>query len=122
MAREVNTVLGQILAEQRGISEAKAEEIVKNMRAANQYQVRRIAYSHKSFATDANVYHRRMSGHRVSLCYVTRSKESRRKMEKASTPSYRGAKLLCVRGMCVWMCARLLYQHRAAYVVHIGSG
>ncbi len=40
MAREVNTVLGQILAEQRGISDAKADEIVKNMRAANQYQVR----------------------------------------------------------------------------------
>jgi len=40
MAREVNTVLAQILAEQRGISEAKAEEIVKNMRAANHYQVR----------------------------------------------------------------------------------
>ncbi|EON98957.1 putative nadph-cytochrome p450 reductase protein [Phaeoacremonium minimum UCRPA7] len=38
MAREVNTVLAQILSEQRGISEAKAEEIVKNMRAANQYQ------------------------------------------------------------------------------------
>jgi NADPH-ferrihemoprotein reductase len=40
MAREVNTVLAQILAEQRGISEAKAEEVVKNMRASNQYQVR----------------------------------------------------------------------------------
>jgi hypothetical protein len=39
MAREVNTILAQILAEQRGISEAKAEEVVKNMRAANQYQV-----------------------------------------------------------------------------------
>ncbi|KAI1377725.1 NADPH-cytochrome P450 reductase [Hypoxylon crocopeplum] len=39
MAREVNTVLGQIIAEKRGIPEAKAEEIVKNMRAANQYQV-----------------------------------------------------------------------------------
>lgn len=38
MAREVNTVLAQILAENRGITEAKAEEIVKNMRAANQYQ------------------------------------------------------------------------------------
>lgn len=38
MAREVNAVLAQILAEQRGITEAKAEEIVKNMRAANQYQ------------------------------------------------------------------------------------
>ncbi|KAI1639803.1 NADPH-cytochrome P450 reductase [Biscogniauxia mediterranea] len=40
MAREVNTVLAQIIAEQRGIPEAKAEEIVKNMRASNQYQVR----------------------------------------------------------------------------------
>lgn len=40
MAREVNSVLAQILAEGRGVSEAKGEEIVKNMRAANQYQVR----------------------------------------------------------------------------------
>ncbi|KAK5660215.1 hypothetical protein OQA88_12749 [Cercophora sp. LCS_1] len=38
MAREVNTVLAQILAEERGIPETKAEEIVKNMRASNQYQ------------------------------------------------------------------------------------
>ncbi|KAK0715735.1 NADPH-cytochrome P450 reductase [Lasiosphaeris hirsuta] len=38
MAREVNLVLGKILSEQRGIPETKAEEIVKNMRAANQYQ------------------------------------------------------------------------------------
>ncbi|CAK7228067.1 hypothetical protein SCUCBS95973_006755 [Sporothrix curviconia] len=38
MAREVNSVLAQILASQRGISEAKGEEIVKNMRASNQYQ------------------------------------------------------------------------------------
>ncbi|KAI0594055.1 NADPH-cytochrome P450 reductase [Biscogniauxia sp. FL1348] len=38
MAREVNTVLAQIIAEQRGIPEAKAEEMVKNMRASNQYQ------------------------------------------------------------------------------------
>jgi hypothetical protein len=41
MAREVNAILAQILAEQRGITETKAEDIVKNMRAANQYQVRR---------------------------------------------------------------------------------
>ncbi|RYP91390.1 hypothetical protein DL770_002530 [Monosporascus sp. CRB-9-2] len=40
MAREVNTVLAQIIAEERGIPESKGEEIVKNMRAANQYQVR----------------------------------------------------------------------------------
>lgn len=39
MAREVNTVLAQILSGERGIPEAKAEEIVKQMRAANQYQV-----------------------------------------------------------------------------------
>jgi methyl coenzyme M reductase alpha subunit len=40
MAREVNTVLAKIIAEQRGIPEEKAEEIVKSMRSANQYQVR----------------------------------------------------------------------------------
>jgi hypothetical protein len=39
MAREVNTVLAQILSGERNIPEAKAEEIVKQMRAANQYQV-----------------------------------------------------------------------------------
>ncbi|KAK0391239.1 hypothetical protein NLU13_0740 [Sarocladium strictum] len=38
MAREVNAVLVKIIAESRGVSEAKAEEIVKSMRAANQYQ------------------------------------------------------------------------------------
>lgn len=40
MAREVNSVLVKIIAEHRDKTEAKAEEIVKNMRAANQYQVR----------------------------------------------------------------------------------
>lgn len=40
MAREVNATIGRILAQNRGIPETKAEEIVKNMRAANQYQVR----------------------------------------------------------------------------------
>lgn len=40
MAREVNAVLAQIIANQRNIPEAKGEEIVKAMRAANQYQVR----------------------------------------------------------------------------------
>ncbi|KAL2023415.1 hypothetical protein VTK56DRAFT_2772 [Thermocarpiscus australiensis] len=38
MAREVNAVLAQILAAERGIPEARAEDIVKQMRAANQYQ------------------------------------------------------------------------------------
>ncbi|KAL2267683.1 hypothetical protein VTJ83DRAFT_4960 [Remersonia thermophila] len=38
MAREVNAVLAQIIASERGIPEAKAEEIVKQMRSSNQYQ------------------------------------------------------------------------------------
>lgn len=38
MAREVNTVLAQIIAEQRGIPESKAEDIVKAMRNSNAYQ------------------------------------------------------------------------------------
>jgi NADPH-ferrihemoprotein reductase len=42
MAREVNATLANILSEQRGIPESKAEEVVKSMRAANQYQVRLI--------------------------------------------------------------------------------
>ena len=40
MAREVNAVLAQIIAEGRGVSEAKGEEVVKSMRSSNQYQVR----------------------------------------------------------------------------------
>lgn len=39
MAREVNAVLATIIAEHRGITEQKAEEVVKSMRSANQYQV-----------------------------------------------------------------------------------
>ncbi|TVY83604.1 NADPH--cytochrome P450 reductase, partial [Lachnellula suecica] len=38
MAREVNIVLAKIIAEQRGVPEAKAEEVVKAMRSASQYQ------------------------------------------------------------------------------------
>jgi NADPH-ferrihemoprotein reductase len=38
MAREVNTLLSKIISQQRNISEQKAEEIVKAMRASNQYQ------------------------------------------------------------------------------------
>jgi NADPH-ferrihemoprotein reductase len=38
MAREVNVLLGKIISKQRGIPETKAEEIVKAMRASNQYQ------------------------------------------------------------------------------------
>ena len=38
MAREVSDVLCQIVSEQRGVPKQKGEEIVKGMRAANQYQ------------------------------------------------------------------------------------
>ncbi|KAF2180024.1 hypothetical protein K469DRAFT_593527 [Zopfia rhizophila CBS 207.26] len=38
MAREVNTLLGKIIAKHRNVSETKGEEIVKAMRASNQYQ------------------------------------------------------------------------------------
>lgn len=38
MAREVNVILGQIIAEQRGVSPQKGEEIVKGMRTSNLYQ------------------------------------------------------------------------------------
>jgi len=38
MAREVNVLLAKIISKQRGVSESKAEDIVKAMRASNQYQ------------------------------------------------------------------------------------
>ena len=38
MAREVNTLLGKIISKYRNVSETKGEEIVKAMRASNQYQ------------------------------------------------------------------------------------
>jgi NADPH-ferrihemoprotein reductase len=38
MAREVNAVLGQIIAEQRAISPEKGEDIVKHMRSSGTYQ------------------------------------------------------------------------------------
>jgi NADPH-ferrihemoprotein reductase len=38
MAREVNSLLGQIIAQQRGVDEARGEELVKQMRNSNQYQ------------------------------------------------------------------------------------
>lgn len=38
MAREVSVVMGQIVAEQRGLSSEKGEEIIKAMRSSNQYQ------------------------------------------------------------------------------------
>ena len=39
MAREVNTIVGQIMAQERNMPEWKGEELVKNMRASNHYQV-----------------------------------------------------------------------------------
>ncbi|KAK3709465.1 hypothetical protein LTR37_010838 [Vermiconidia calcicola] len=38
MARDVNETLSQLISDQRGVSKQKGEEIVKSMRAANQYQ------------------------------------------------------------------------------------
>lgn len=38
MAREVNILLGKIISKYRNVSEQKGEEIVKAMRASNQYQ------------------------------------------------------------------------------------
>lgn len=38
MAREVSTVLVQIISEQRGIPIATAEELVRGMRTSGQYQ------------------------------------------------------------------------------------
>lgn len=40
MAREVHSTLVRIVSEQRGITEQKAEDVIKSMRSANQYQVR----------------------------------------------------------------------------------
>lgn len=66
MAREVNAILVKIIAEHRDKSDAKAEEIVKNMRAANQYQVRTgMPPTRRQVSTDSNtLISRRMSGHR----------------------------------------------------------
>jgi hypothetical protein len=55
--------LAQILSENRGITEAKAEEIVKNMRAANQYQVS-LSTRSDSIPQTLTFIHRRTSGHR----------------------------------------------------------
>lgn len=64
MAREVNTVLAQIIAEGRGVSEQKGEEVVKSMRAANQYQVRPSASCARSQTCQLT---RRRPGGRVVL-------------------------------------------------------
>lgn len=38
MAREVSEILASIISEQRGVDKKKGEDVVKSMRAANQYQ------------------------------------------------------------------------------------
>lgn len=38
MAREVNEVLGQIISQERGIDDKKAEQVVKSMRSSGVYQ------------------------------------------------------------------------------------
>jgi hypothetical protein len=71
------------MAEQRGIPEAKAEEIVKSMRSANQYQVSPLIFStypcpvsrppgvarELSHQTDADIStsHRKTSGRRLTI-------------------------------------------------------
>lgn len=52
MAREVNNVLANIIAEYRGIPAEKGEDVVKAMRTANQYQVR--FYRCKNVGINAN--------------------------------------------------------------------
>lgn len=39
MAREVNNVLGRIIASERGLTESQGEDIVKRLRNSNLYQV-----------------------------------------------------------------------------------
>lgn len=71
MAREVNAVLAQILSAERGIPEAKGEEIVKQMRQANQYQVCSPLSSRLPGCDQkvANLSDRRMCGRkRISYC------------------------------------------------------
>ena len=38
MAREVNTILAEIISSQRGVSGSKGEDVVKQMRSSNTYQ------------------------------------------------------------------------------------
>lgn len=38
MAREVNTIVGQIMAKERGLPEGKGEELVRAMRTSGTYQ------------------------------------------------------------------------------------
>lgn len=40
MAREVNNVLGTIIASERGLTEEQGHELVKRLRSSNLYQVR----------------------------------------------------------------------------------
>lgn len=66
MAREVNNVLAGIIAENRGISEAKGEEVVKSMRSSNQYQVRITDVIIKFPSLMANV---NLGGCLVMICF-----------------------------------------------------
>jgi hypothetical protein len=61
MAREVNAALIKITAEQRGIPDAKAEEIVKSMRSANQYQVCRFCIPRFTHSDIRSAFRTRLS-------------------------------------------------------------
>lgn len=73
MAREVNTVLAQIISTERGIPETKAEEVVKQMRASNQYQVRLRSLRLLKRDPLLTLSNRRMCGHKqAGVQWVTR--------------------------------------------------
>ncbi|KAI6709539.1 hypothetical protein JHW43_007944 [Diplocarpon mali] len=57
MAREVNTALAKIMAEQRGIAESKAEEIVKAMRLPSRYLFRPLAPDHIPLLLPTQLHH-----------------------------------------------------------------
>jgi len=94
MAREVNTVLAQVIAEHRGVSEAKAEEIVKNMRAANQYQVS-LQSNPNGGRRGTNRLNRRTFGHRKPAERILIAFSVKR---RPFTPGFTWLNTLCVVG------------------------
>ncbi|KYK59260.1 hypothetical protein DCS_00390 [Drechmeria coniospora] len=81
MAREVNAVLARIIAEGRGVSEQKGEEVVKHMRSANQYQVRTLCIPNPP------TFRRRLTWRVTGGCLVIDDKEHDRERE-TENPKY----------------------------------
>lgn len=69
MAREVNIVLSKIISEERGLTLAQGEEIVKRMRTSNLYQVKTIMPPYMMSVADHLVIFRRMFGHSFPNLY-----------------------------------------------------